>query len=118
MASIKQFIMRRLKENVPLSEIRKDLKEKGYDLESINKAVRGAISGVNRKTSNATLLQIGILVVGVAIAIGVAVYLTAGEKAIQSLEPISSEELDGGWRIETYTGKLISAKEIPNASRE
>lgn len=78
--SIKQFIIRRLKENVPLSEIRKDLKGKGYDSEAINKAVRNAISGVNRKTSNATLLQIGTLVVGVAIAIGVAVYLTGNKQ--------------------------------------
>ena len=30
--SLKQFIIKRLKENVPLSEIKKDLQEKGYGL--------------------------------------------------------------------------------------
>ncbi len=76
MPSMRQFIIRKLKENVPLSEIRKDLQEKGYGIEIINKAVREVISGVDKKLPRATVIQIGILVVGVALAIGVAVYLT------------------------------------------
>ncbi|MBI2005173.1 MAG: hypothetical protein HYS80_00215 [Candidatus Aenigmarchaeota archaeon] len=75
-SSIKKFIQQQLKENVPLAEIKRDLKEKGYDILQINKAVREAISGVDKKLSNITILQIGILVVGVVIVMGVGVYLT------------------------------------------
>lgn len=73
---LKQFINRRLKENVPLSNIKKDLQEKGYSIETINKTVREVISDVGSKLPSASAIQIGILVVGVVIAIGTAVYFT------------------------------------------
>lgn len=74
-SSLKSLIARKLKENVPLSDIKKDFREKGYDVESINKAVREAIAGTDKKLPSMTIIQIGVLVVGVMIAIGVAIYV-------------------------------------------
>ncbi len=86
--SIRQFIARRLKENVPLSDIREDLKKKGYGIEAINKAVREAIGNVDKSLSSTATVQIVVLIIGVAIAIGAGVYLTAGYKTSQAT-PVS-----------------------------
>lgn len=77
--SLKEFIKKQLKENVPLSEIKKDLQEKGYALYEINKAVREAIAGIDKRISTLAIIQIGILVVGVLIAVGVGAYLTSSQ---------------------------------------
>ena len=74
MPTLKEFIKKQLKENVPLSEIKKDLQEKGYGIDVINKAVRESISGVGKRLPNATVMQIAILVVGVVIAISAGLY--------------------------------------------
>lgn len=81
--SLKQFIARRLKENVPLAEIKQDLKEKGYDMEAINKAVREAIAGIDKKLPAITIVQLSVLVIGVVMAVGVAVYFTGNKTSAQ-----------------------------------
>lgn len=126
--SIKQFIIRRLKENVPLSEIRDDLKEKGYDLESINRAVKDAISGIGKKTSNTALLQIGILVIGVALTIGIAIYLNVAKQpsiyfACNDFpSKIQSCEKSIATAIENYPGELLKISrermEFPDENNE
>ncbi|MBI1978480.1 MAG: hypothetical protein HYS62_00270 [Candidatus Aenigmarchaeota archaeon] len=112
-SSMKQFILRKLKENVPLSEIRKDLKAKGYAIEQINKAVREAIGGMDKKISSGTMLQLAVIVVGVVIAVGVAVYFTYSPKSVFSQCNIFSNEIkicENAVRsaLEKYSGNLQS----------
>lgn len=99
--SMKQFILRKLKENAPLNEIKRDLREKGHTSEEINKAVKGAISSEGGSPNTASI-QILILVIGVLIAIGAGVYLTAGQSnekksstASQLLEICRGYQADG-----------------------
>ncbi len=78
MPSLKRIIEKQLKENVPLSEIKRDLQMKGYDLESIDKNVRQVISKVDNKLQTHHL-QIVVLIIGVAIAVGAGVYFYKGK---------------------------------------
>lgn len=78
--SLKQFITRKLKENVPLDDIKRELTGKGYSADQINKAVREAIVNAHKELSLSTKIQIGVLVAGVVLAISVAIYLTINQR--------------------------------------
>lgn len=121
--SLKNFIEKKLKENIPLSDIRKDLKEKGYDIQAVNNAVRDAISGLNKKAPPLPSIQIIVLVIGVIIAVGVGIYinLNVERNLCDGSEKISCEQA-GKVALEAYPGKLskIEKKEVivPSSSFE
>lgn len=83
--TLKRYIQQKLSENIPLAQIKDELQKRGYSLNEVNKAVREAIGGMGKKLSNVTMIQIGILIIGVVIAVGVGVYLTTGSKATKDL---------------------------------
>ena len=67
--SLKKIIEKRLKENVPLTYIKKDLKQRGYSSETINKAVREAILSVDHRVSKVINTLIGILVIVILVVV-------------------------------------------------
>lgn len=115
-SSLKQFIARRLKENVPLSEIKKDLREKGYDAEAVKKAVREAIDEVGRKLA---AVQVIALVVGVVIVIGIGVYLTKNETRESTIvsESTSIESMCKRYEVYNFTVSCTQAVSIALADR-
>ncbi|MEM5803089.1 MAG: hypothetical protein QXO57_04005 [Candidatus Aenigmatarchaeota archaeon] len=117
--SLRKLIEKQLKENVPLAEIKQGLKEKGYAIEEIDKAVHEAIAGTSKKFPIHTF-QIIILVVGAAIAIVVGIYFTSGYKPSSSYQqfcknfPKVSGEITCENAIQTvlntHTGDLLISK--------
>lgn len=112
--ALKQFIVRKLKQNVPLAEIKQQLKEKGYAIEEINKAVREAIAGMDKRIPIHIL--IAVLFIGV-VAIGAWTYLTA--KQTNMCDNFGSERNSCQQAVkvalETYQGSLfnVEKKEVP-----
>lgn len=80
--SLRKFIEKRLEENVPLAEIKQDLKEKGYDIEEINRAVREVIRGIDKRFP-VRVVPVAILVTGVVVmSIVIGLYFTESKTGL------------------------------------
>ncbi len=107
-SSLKQTIEKQLKNNVPLSEIRQNLREKGYEIDQINKAIHDAIIDVDKKLPNIKMQSV-ILVTGVVVAITVGIYFfkSNAENAIELCRQYTeiSGEISCQRAIQFTTGK-------------
>ncbi|MBI4010059.1 MAG: hypothetical protein HY361_02605 [Candidatus Aenigmarchaeota archaeon] len=68
MVSLKKTIEKSLRENVPLSKIKRDLREGGYKSEDITKAVREVIAGIDNKSK--TILPV-LVVLSIILAVSI-----------------------------------------------
>ena len=92
--SLKQFITRKLEENVPLDDIKKELIGKGYSADQINKAVREAIGNAHKKLSLSTKIQIGAIAIGILIVASIVFYMQySNGKEITNLQPENASKI-------------------------
>lgn len=64
-------MQKRLKENVPLAQIRKEMRENGYDSDDIGRAVNDAISNAGKNFTHMTQFQIIVIAIGLVAVLGV-----------------------------------------------